>query len=207
MPRQMQCLLLPRCAIDLQGAHPACACWPNRPGTATGAPWVHQGAPPAARATCAVQVKMPGSSEYEPSRLLTRSTYTLDQVGLTYKRQREQSWEAAAGKQGRRHDRGGRPSAPRSRCPPHHQPPVSGPSLAQMSGTLTVKGDGTVALVETDGIDFAPTTVKVGAGRRAMRRPHSTPSGCTFFPTFRPPCAIHRLLAAPTCPSCSLSRT
>jgi hypothetical protein len=29
-----------------------------------------------------------------------------------------------------------------------------------MSGSVTVKGDGTVALKETDGIDFSPVTVK-----------------------------------------------
>ncbi|PRW58503.1 33kDa oxygen evolving of photosystem II [Chlorella sorokiniana] len=59
-----------------------------------------------------IKVKVPGSSEFEPSTLLTRSTYSLD----------------------------------------------------QMSGSVTVKGDGTVALKETDGIDFSPVTVKIRGG-------------------------------------------
>ncbi|KAI7845585.1 hypothetical protein COHA_000873 [Chlorella ohadii] len=59
-----------------------------------------------------IKVKMPGSKEFEPSTLLTRNTYSLD----------------------------------------------------QMTGSVTVKGDGSVALKQQDGIDFAPVTVKIRGG-------------------------------------------
>lgn len=143
------------------------------------------------------QVKVPGSSEFEKSTLLTRSTYSLDQVssGCAFN-ERQLASQLACLPTTAHGCRQGSRSTPAS---------DSLPALSclhwQMSGSVTVKGDGTVALKETDGIDFSPVTVKASwemypseVGMRVHRAVClSRPAGCV--------CALHPIPDRPAAPT------
>ncbi len=95
-----------------------------------------------------------GSERFEPSTLLTRNTYSLDQASSRGNQPCRWSWlrsaRLAAG-----HDH----QHIVCTCTQGHSCALLSLSL-QMSGTFKLAANGNVELQEEDGIDYAPVTVK-----------------------------------------------